>query len=386
MKEESQNPEIAALNRIAFERHLRLQKFPEQAPGNGDNDKPDQFRCFLGLDCKELPLHPYRLMEYHKKEGWRWGESEDASRRIIVDKATDASASTQSPLPCKASARNVCLEGIGDRRPIFETLEKGLAKLTDAVGLVAAKAADTLFMFSLSGGDGGQVERRHVFALLTLPCYSPKVTFVVGELVDESSQGIHCDSVVPPTPFLVRLRSRACLITDTFRSIDEVTSSELALQLLGHGRVQAFRLNYEVQADLWLNKVTGVIDEGIMFSEGSKFHFTPNSSATRCDLGWLPSANPFEGRRGARGRGSRGRGQGRGRGRGQGGSPQAKHAPGGEANPPHPAPIDDGMVGDHSRRPSSMSSMSLRRPTSAKTCRRQAARPMPSWPKRWHPC
>lgn len=174
MKEESRNPKIAALNRIAFERHLRLQKFPEQAPGNGDNDKPDQFRCFLGLDCKELPLHPYRLMDYHKKEGWRWGESEDASQRFIVDKATDASASTQRPLPCKASARNVCLEGVGDRRPIFETLEKGLAKLTDAVGLGAAKAADTLFMFSLSGGDGGQGERRHVFALLTLPCYSPK--------------------------------------------------------------------------------------------------------------------------------------------------------------------------------------------------------------------
>jgi hypothetical protein len=288
-------------------------------------EPPKPFNSWLGVDCRQLPLHPQRLLDYYSEGQWKHAYTDDVDSMFMCDgEAPLLDTFGHCALPCGAKPHNVCPKLYETSLEKWTVITKGLSGLVDTMKPSEAKLGEAMFMFSaVFPGEPPLAERLQIlFAQLVVPVYSPKVQiYVLGDLATEGGDLIEPPSEVPECPFYVLLRSRGCKVAPKFTVLDMASSDELALRLLGARKVEVHRLEYTLDANLMVSRTCTSSLVGVLWQTGLRTPYRPPAGPSSClDASSLRTSDPFakaqpgrvSGARGGR-RGGRGRGRGAGR-------------------------------------------------------------------------
>jgi hypothetical protein len=144
-------------------------------------------------------------------------------------------------------------------RPVVDQLMSSLNAVVDNFGTTLAKSAEALVFFENT--EQGRTLRS--FAILCLPCYSPK--YQIWAVCEWSNRNTTlCEALALQFPFEVDIRRTDCEVSMSGDTVDMVTTAQLAVSLARRGQCWSLgRLEYSIPArgDLLASLVAGVVGD-----------------------------------------------------------------------------------------------------------------------------
>ena len=314
MREEiSEHDGAKAWAQLEYQKHVVAASMPALDGDEGCAADRAEFSPGLGIGCRELPLHPQLLLEdYHDRQKFQTSTTaHEFRRRFIVDSPKPVLEPPVKGLPCQSSPHNVCRLQIGvGQLNKFDLIEKSLSGLVSSHTSEEALSAELMWCITWPERHaGGEVLVQRTIATLGSPTFKPQVqVWQRGFVCSEEMASLGNDGGCPDVPFFTCLASRPARLCPDIAVLDSCTGDDLASQMLAAEWVEAVPLEYDVQKDLRMARVSGVGQPVVLYVVGQQKPYRPPASKSGRSRGLgLPTGSLFQ-------PGSRGRGRGRGRG------------------------------------------------------------------------
>ena len=240
-----------------------------------------KFVPYWGMSCHALPMRPHALHSFEKthKDTAKDPPNIDRLHCMGVKEPPKLRKPEVVCLPCGALPDNVCPFDVDEQELDgnlgYTLLKANLSYLAD-FHAERAKLSEALYMFEARfppSGDPPHSRRERRFALLSLPCYNPKVQQFIHCRLKEEGDGGHDGGDELPLPFAVTLSFRASKISPAGDEVIDCRSgSAIAFELARLAKtalgVFAVPLVYEIGADICDNHILAFEDEIQIFTPG----------------------------------------------------------------------------------------------------------------------